>query len=116
MSAGALLLTFGDNNGDTSFRFIAPYARLMFHSASVVVGGKLPETKETLSISHEQQIALFEKASLNMKKKKNWLTSNLNKRKDYDWELTADEVEAEKIGMKYVPTFMFRTEEFYQVV
>lgn len=112
MSAGALTFLYGDEN----LRFMGGSAKLMLHSAGTFTGGKLPEIKESIETYHREQDTLFEKISKHVKKPKLWLKKNLEKRKDYDWTLSADEVVEEKLGLKYSPTFVFSVEEKFAIV
>lgn len=111
-SAGAMIWSYGDEN----LRFIGNTGKLMFHSMGTMSIGKVPELKNTIDAHFLEQDVIFEKICKNLKKPKNWLKKNLEKRKDYDWVLSADDVVTEKIGLKYSPTFVLRVEENFAIL
>lgn len=112
MSAGAMVWLYGEAN----LRFIGTCGKLMMHHASTIAGGKLPELKTTIDLHSEDQHKLFEKISRHIKKPKDWLKKNLEKRKDGDWYLNPDEVVAEKLGSKHTPTFVLNISENFLCV
>lgn len=107
MSAGAMVWLYGDNG----MRFVGSCGTLMLHHAATITGGKLPEIKNSIDLHSETQWALFEKISKHIKKPKDWLKKNLDKRKDRDWYLTADDVVSESLGEKKTPTFVLQIQE-----
>ena len=107
-SAGALVFCFGDNN----LRFIGEHATLMIHGFQAgQYPGRATEQKEYFGRVVKQETEVFEVISTHMKgaKKKNWLKSELGKRKDIDWYLNATEAiecgVASHIGL---PTFSLK--------
>lgn len=112
MSAGAMIWLYGDND----MRFIGSCGKLMLHHAATIAGGKLPEIKTSIDLHSEDQWMLFEKISKHVKKPKDWLKKNLEKRKDRDWYLSPDEVVAENLGKKKTPTFILQVEEKFLCV
>lgn len=110
-SAGAIVWSYGCKG----LRFIAPHAKLLYHSVSFGARGKAPEMRSIANEVHNEQGVLFEKISRHLGKPKAWLSSKLKKKSDYDWTLTAEEVEKEGIGRAYTPSYTLKVSEEFLI-
>lgn len=90
-SAGAFIFCFGDEG----FRFMGEYAGLMLHGIQVssIPDGRASEQKEFFNalMKEEEEIMKIISSHLKGVKNKEWLKKELNKRKDLDWYLNAQE-------------------------
>ena len=110
-SAGAIIWSYGCKG----LRFVSSHAKLLYHSVSFGLRGKAPEMKSIVDEVHGEQSVLFEKISRHLGKPKNWLTSKLKKKSDYDWTLTPEEVEKEGIGRIYTPSYILTVSEEFLI-
>lgn len=86
-SCAALVLAYGDEG----FRFSSKNSTIMFHNISSGFVGKIDESKEYFINCETLEARCFEKVSKHLKKNKDWLKKNLEKRKNYDWEVSPEE-------------------------
>ncbi len=107
MSAGAVVFLFGDEK----LRYMGTNAKLLLHSGRMGVVGKPGEVKLAADQYEEECRGLDAKLSKHLKKPKSWLQSNLKKRKDYDWVLTAEQAQAENLCEVHTPTFLISVAE-----
>lgn len=107
MSAGAVVFLFGDEN----LRYMGTNSKLLLHSGRMGIIGKPGEVKLAADQYEEECKVLDAKLSKHLKKPKNWLQSNLKKRKDYDWVLTPEQAAAEKLCEIHTPTFLITVAE-----
>lgn len=112
-SCGGLLFSYGEADG----RFIGANAKLLFHNISGGFLGKIPESLADIQNLSKTEKEVFEKISKHLKKPKGYLTKMLEKKKNFDWELSAEEALAEGIATEIkVPNFVVSFEEKYGIV
>lgn len=112
-SCGALLFLYGDQG----YRYCGSNSTLMLHNISSGFAGKVDEAKNYFVGVENLESRVFEKISRHIKKPKDWLRKNLEKRKNYDWELTPQEcLEAGFANHIKTPTFVMIIEEKFAVV
>ncbi len=105
-SAGALVFLYGDED----LRFLGPSAKLMLHHCGGLQGGKLTEIKDNIDFYLREEAKLLEKVSKNIKKPKEWLKKQLE-RKKWDWGMSAQEAADLKLGKVHVPSFVLSVQE-----
>jgi ATP-dependent protease ClpP protease subunit len=106
-SAGAMIFLYG-NDG---LRFMGENAFLMLHPASVGTIGKIGEIKSMIDYHHDDWEKISDKIGKHLKKPKGWMKKELGKIKDYDWIMTAQQAQDEKLCMAHSPTFILNVEE-----
>jgi ATP-dependent Clp protease protease subunit len=87
MSAGAVLLTFGDEG----LRFAGKNATIMIHDVAGGVGGKIGEIKATAAEGDRLNNLIFEMMSVNIGKGKSYLSDIVHKKGHVDWFLTSEQ-------------------------
>lgn len=110
-SAGAMIFLYGDEG----FRFMGENAFLMLHPASVGTIGKIGEIKSMIDRHSDDWDSISDKIGKHIRKSKGWMKKELNKRKDYDWIMTAQEAQGEKLCDAHSPTLMLTIEEAFTV-
>jgi len=87
MSAGAILFTFGKEG----HRYMGKNATLMFHEVSFGIKGKLEEIKSRTKHTDIVNKKVFKMIAENCGQSKNYFLTEMEKRKNADWFLTAEE-------------------------
>lgn len=112
-SCAALTFAFGDDG----FRFASKNASIILHNISAGFAGKVDESKEYFINCEKLESRCFEKVSKHLKKNKDWLKKNLEKRKNYDWELTPEEaLEVGIVNHIKTPSFVLAIQESCVVI
>lgn len=112
-SCGAMVFAYGDHG----CRFIGSDAKLMFHNMSSGALGKVPECLYDIQKVNKLEEDVFSKISRHLKKNKLYLSKTLEKKKNFDWELNAEEAVAEGIASEIkVPNFAISFETRYAIV
>lgn len=112
VSCGALVFAYGDHGN----RFVGTHSRLLFHNISCGIAGKIPEGLDFYQKSFDTESVIFEKVSKHLKKPKDFLRKNLEKRKNFDWELTPEDAVKEGIATAIdSPKFILAVEEKFIV-
>lgn len=112
-SAGAITFAYGD----PELRFMSPFSTLMFHNLSMGAIGKVGEGLQLHINAQNLENRVFEKISKHLKKPKDWLKKTLEKKKNYDWELSAEEAVNEGIAsIVHSPQFTVGFEEQYRII
>ena len=99
--------------GDEGLRFMGEHARIMIHGyqASSISDARVSEHKELFSeiLKEEQETLRFISSHLKGNRQKDWLRKELDKRKDTDWFINAQE--ALELGITNhigLPTFCLK--------
>lgn len=90
-SAGAMVFLYCD------FRFMGSSANLMVHNIQLWVQGKNPDLHSEIKFVGEMEVFIFEKLSRWIKKPKDWLKKQLERRHNSDWNINSTEALSLKI-------------------
>jgi ATP-dependent Clp protease protease subunit len=94
MSAGAILFAFGTEG----YRFMHPDASMMIHDVASMTGGKVEDIKADTKNMDEMNQRIYQRMSLHLGHKSDYLGNLIKEHNHVDWYLTAKDAKKHKIA------------------